>query len=382
MVLGGERFRTIAKTRDFEIQSTIIRNAIFDLVSDSRPSLAIENDTIKKFTQALCYLGGRNSKMLIIDDLPSEKELDTYYENGIGTIVFKSSLKLADGHCLPLYFTPSQVYHLQKLTTPPEPVTFINFDTSRSILLQYHKGMWMHPDERSRFDSIQYWLNLYGSHSDNVSKGRLLRELIAFFRELSRLIDHYQIGIVQGGGPGVMEAAASAAALYNVFSVGVGIAPEEMQKININTNAFLGYSSGSRLIRQQYMDALGHIPIINIGGFGTFEELTITLTSMKLYENQIAPIIIIGEKKGFWQNAMLQIEKIINHKLGKEFITRLIYPCNSYKKVAALIEQYIQSPENWCRDHDISAEDFQKSIIGNAKKRAAFGLITNSMHHS
>lgn len=374
LVIGGDRYREIAKTKDPEIQSTIIRNSINDLVSNSRPSLDFENNTIKNFTRALDYLGGRSGKMLILEDLATEKELDTYYENGIGVVVFKNSLKLASGQTLPLYFTPSQVYHLQKLNTPPEPVTFINYDTSRNILLQYYKGLWMAPEERKRFASIQYWLNLYGSHSEEVSEGLLQQELIAFFRELARLTEKYNIGIVQGGGPGVMEAAASAAALYNIFSVGVGIAPEELQRININTDAFLGYSSGSRLIRQQYMDALGHIPIINIGGFGTFEELTITLTSTKLYENRIAPIIIMGGKEGFWQNAIQQIKKIVASKLGKDFILSLLHPCASYKEVAAVVEEYIESPEQWCRKRNISEADWKKSLAGNIKKRAAFGL--------
>ena len=147
----------------------------------------------------------------------------------------------------------------------------------------------MEPDDWERFNRVRYWFAFYGSHTKEADN-RLTMDLIN--RLAIRLGD--EMGIVHGGGPGLMKEANDLARQHNIMSVGIAIDLEGENQASLTTcDGLIKYKEGLRLARQDHLQKLSNLPIINTGGYGSAEELAITITSMKIHENPLAPIILL-----------------------------------------------------------------------------------------
>ena len=124
------------------------------------------------------------------------------------------------------------------------------------------------------------------------------------------------MGIVHGGGPGLMKEANDLARKHNIMSVGVAIDLEGENQASLTTcDGLMKYKEGLRLPRQDHIQKLSNLPIINTGGYGTAEELAISITSMKLHENPLAPIVLL-DPDNLWEDARNQTIKIAEKKYG------------------------------------------------------------------
>ena len=113
------------------------------------------------------------------------------------------------------------------------------------------------------------------------------------------------------------------------MSVGVAIDLEGENQASLTTcDGLMKYKEGLRLPRQDHIQKLSNLPVINTGGYGTAEELAISITSMKLHENPLAPIVLL-DPDNLWEDARNQTIKIADKKYGPSFAPQLIHSCGT-----------------------------------------------------
>lgn len=133
-------------------------------------------------------------------------------------------------------------------------------------------------------------------------------------RKLGNLLAESGYGVITGGGPGVMEAAARGAYEKNGVSVGLNIQlpmeqhPNPYQSASVSFNYFF--------VRKVSFLKYSTAVIVYPGGFGTLDELSEVLTMVQTGKINLIPIIFVNRK--FWgglirwfKNTMLK-EKMIS----------------------------------------------------------------------
>jgi predicted Rossmann-fold nucleotide-binding protein len=169
------------------------------------------------------------------------------------------------------------------------------------------------------------------------------------------------MGIVHGGGPGLMKEANDLARQHNIMSVGVAIDLEGENQASLTTcDGLIKYREGLRLARQDHLQKLSNLPVVNTGGYGSSEELAITITSMKLHENALAPIILL-DPDNMWDHARKQTLKIAGKKFGPAFIPRLIKSCSTAEDAAKILLGFLENPDQWFRKHKIPKESVDRA---------------------
>lgn len=307
-----------------------------------------KQEAIQKILKNLSIMGGRNSKLWLSNVFPNEEIISTLRHRGIRTFLSdQTELFITDK------FFKGMIDLTHKIDQPCE---FLRFDRKVEKLLTFHHGLFMEPEDKERFDKVRYWFAFYGSHKDKMDEN-----LVMSF--LSKLVTYYDgsMGVIQGSGPGLMKNANSLARLNNVFSAGVGIdLAYKDQKIITSCDGFAAFPSGQRHSRAHTMDKLTSFPIINTGGFGTLEEISSTLTSLKLHENPLAPLIFL-DPQNFWADVLKQIQKIADEDLGQDYIPKLCIPVKTAEEGFRAIQEFTNSPEAWYKKRKIPPEAIQEA---------------------
>ncbi|MCG8549913.1 MAG: LOG family protein, partial [Desulfobacterales bacterium] len=225
---------------------------------------------------------------------------------------------------------------------------FLRYDQSVDKLYTFYHGCFMEPDDKIRFDRIRYWFAFYGSHTkeaDNRLTIDLLKSLAATFGN--------EMGIVHGGGPGLMKESNDIARQYNIMSIGAAIDLEgERQEPLTTCDGLIKYKEGLRLARQDHIQKLSNLPIVNTGGYGSAEELSISITSMKLHENPLTPLILLDPNK-MWQSAQKQIIHIAQQHYGPQFTPNLVKSCRNAKEAIGELSQFLKDPDAWYKKNKI-----------------------------
>lgn len=311
----------------------------------------------------LNVFGGIKGKAVAVSTMPNEDTLSKLKQIGIGTVIFRNAQANPDDSDKKpkmSFFSPEQIQKMMTLTHSKNGGMQFYKQSQRGEWEVFHKGLFMKPENRERFDKARYWFAFYGSHmTGNVENDR--KEVEKFISKLAKKYGG-AMGITNGGGAGIMELANTAALNYQKevedindapFSAAVSIDLSSVGQImSPEADGSIGYTPGNRFPRQHYMDRLSNIAVINAGGFGTFEELTSTICSMKLVENSLAPIILINPD-GKWDAAIDQIKTIIGNNMGPPFIENLVCNCKSYDEAYTVTESFLDDPNQWYEDHDI-----------------------------
>jgi predicted Rossmann-fold nucleotide-binding protein len=235
---------------------------------------------------------------------------------------------------------------------------FLRYDSYTDKLYSFYHGCFMEPDDRERFDRVRYWFAFYGSHTKEADN-KLTIDLIN--RLAIRLGD--EMGIVHGGGPGLMKEANDLARQHNIMSVGIAIDLEGEHQASLTTcDGLIKYREGLRLARQDHLQKLSNLPIINTGGYGSAEELAITITTMKLHENPLAPIILL-DPDNLWKDAQKQNDEIARRKYGPAFTPCLIKSCPNAKEAEQELIRFIGNPDEWYLKNKIPMDNVEKARI-------------------
>ncbi|MCF8077348.1 MAG: LOG family protein [Desulfotignum sp.] len=362
MILNKANFIPIPKALDplGQAQLEIIRNAI--LASTFRKNMPRVpekgNGKFKNTLEKLSVLGGVNSRVFIGRDFPDMDVVDALRTSGLRTfLIQRDNPSFADEY----------VKKMIRLTHSEQAACeFLRYDPDIDKLYTFYHGCFMEPDDRDRFDRVRYWFAFYGSHTSEADN-RLTIDLI---NQLAPKLG-YEMGIVHGGGPGLMKEANDLARQHNLMSVGIAIDLEGENQASLTTcDGLIKYNEGLRLARQDHLQKLSNLPVVNTGGYGSAEELAITITSMKLHENPLAPIILL-DPDNLWDHARKQTLKIAEKKYGPEFMPRLVHSCNTARDAADILMEFLENPDAWYKKCEIPSENVDKARAKTGRIRQA-----------
>lgn len=339
-----------------QAQLEIIRNAVLDsTVRKSTPhSSTPQNGEFTRTLVKLSVLGGVNSRVFIGETFPLPEVLDVFRNSGVRTFLTNSEDPSFD-----------EIY-IQKMIRLTHASTsgceFLRYDAQTDKLFTFYHGCFMEPDDRERFDEVRYWFAFYGSHTKEADN-RLTIDLI---NQLAKTFGH-EMGIVHGGGPGIMKEANDLARQHNIMSVGIAIDLEGESQASLTTcDGLIKYREGLRLARQDHLQKLSNLPIINTGGYGSAEELAITVTSMKIHESLLAPVILL-DPNDLWTHSQKQISAIAKNNYGPSFIPKLIKSCRNAEDAHRELQQFCMNPPAWYKKNDIPAENVEAAWIKSSR---------------
>lgn len=350
MILNKNNFMQITRAIDplGQAQLEIIKNAVVEsTIRKPKPSLPKGgNGELIQTLEKLSVLGGINSRVFIGDTFPSSEVIDVLRNSGVRTFLIDT-----DNPSFEDNYVKKMIRLTHNVTSKCE---FLRYDAATDKLYTFYHGCFIEPDDRERFDAVRYWFAFYGSHTkeaDNQLTINLINRLALKFGS--------EMGIVHGGGPGLMKEANDLARQHNIMSVGIAIDLEGERQLSLTTcDGLIKYSEGLRLARQDHLQKLSNLPIINTGGYGSAEELSITITSMKLHENPLAPVILL-DPDNLWTHMQAQVIEIAKKKFGPLFIPNLVKPCRNADEALQVLLQFCMDPNSWYLEHNIPEQSVQ-----------------------
>ena len=301
-----------------------------------------------KTLEKLSVLGGINSRVFIADTFPSPAVIDALRISGVRTFLINTG-------------NPSfKDNYVKKMITLTHAVAsdceFLRYDAETDKLYTFYHGCFLEPDDRERFDVVRYWFAFYGSHTkeaDNQLTIDLINKLALQFGG--------EMGIVHGGGPGLMKESNDLARQHNIMSVGIAIDLEGERQLSLTTcDGLIKYREGLRLARQDHLQKLSNLPIVNTGGYGSAEELSITITSMKLHENPLAPVILL-DPDNLWAHTQEQVAEIAKNNYGPKFVPNLVKPCRNADDAVEELLNFCIDPNAWYVKNEIPKDSVQKA---------------------
>jgi predicted Rossmann-fold nucleotide-binding protein len=338
MILNKNNFIQIARAIDPEGQAQIeiIKNAVLESTVRKPKHIRLKegNGEFTKTLEKLSVLGGINSRVFIGDTFPSPEVIDALRNSGVRTLLINTGNPS---------FEDDYVKKMIKLThAVTSDCEFLRYDAETDKLYTFYHGCFIEPDDRERFDVVRYWFAFYGSHTKEADN-RLTIDLI------NKLALKFgcEMGIVHGGGPGLMKEANDLARQHNIMSVGIAIDLEGERQLSLTTcDGLIKYREGLRLARQDHLQKLSNLPIVNTGGYGSAEELSITITSMKLHENPLTPVILL-DPHNLWAHMQAQVIEIAKNSYGPLFIPNLVKPCRNADDALFELLQFCMDPNAW-----------------------------------
>ncbi len=361
MILNKNNFNQIARAIDpqGQAQLEIIKNAVVESTvrKPRKPLLQEGNGEFSKTLEKLSVLGGVNSRVFIGDAFPSSEVLDALKASGVRTFLINTGNPS---------FEDDYVKKMIKLThAAASDCEFLRYDAETDKLYTFYHGCFLEPDDRERFDMVRYWFAFYGSHIKEADT-RLTMDLI---NKLAQKLGG-EMGIVHGGGPGLMKEANDLARQHNIMSVGIAIDLEGERQLSLTTcDGLIKYREGLRLARQDHLQKLSNLPIINTGGYGSAEELSITITSMKLHENTLTPIILL-DPDNLWSHFQSQVTEIATNCYGPPFVPNLLKPCRDADAALSELLQFCADPDAWYAKNTIPRHSVQTARTRSRRIRA------------
>ena len=368
LILNKGNFIQVPRALDpkSEAQLEIIKNCLAKS-TQRRHEPAIPKsigDRLKETLGKLSVLGGVNSRVFIGRHFPEREVVDAMRRTGLRTFLIN-----AENPC----FADDDIRHMITLShAGHDRCEFMRYDPAIDKLYSFYHGCFMEPDDWERFDRVRFWFAFYGSHT-KAADNRLTIDLIN--RLALRLGD--EMGIVHGGGPGLMKEANDLARRHNIMSVGIAIELEGENQASLTTcDGLIKYNEGLRLSRQDHLQKLSNLPVINTGGYGSAEELSITITSMKIHENPLAPIILL-DPDNLWEDARKQTQKIADKQYGPAFTPHLVKSCKNADQAETQVIEFLSDPDRWYKKNKIPVQSVAKARIKSERIRHSFLHMEN-----
>ncbi|MBR2344289.1 MAG: TIGR00730 family Rossman fold protein [Lentisphaeria bacterium] len=168
-------------------------------------------------------------------------------------------------------------------------------------------------------------------------------------RQLGKLLTEAQYGVITGGGPGIMEAAARG--VHENGGVSIGLNIELPMEQNPNAYQTTSMSFNYFFVRKVCFLKYSMAFIVYPGGFGTLDELSEVLTMVQTGKINLIPIIFVNKK--FWGGLVNWFkDTLINEKMispedvdlirvvdTAEEAVDYLKECHRYGKRGTVIEQ-------------------------------------------
>ncbi|HVA10933.1 MAG TPA: hypothetical protein VNG32_02080 [Candidatus Dormibacteraeota bacterium] len=253
----------------------------------------------------------------------------------------------------------------------------------------HRSGLWTTPAAAERMEELDLVIAMYGSHFDSISNA-LKPQIEAFVQDLIKLVPVKHLGFVHGNMAGIMEIADDLARQFGLMSLGVGLELSALgqHETNLLCDGFLFLDSHERLYRQEKLDKFNTISIFNVGGFGTLEELAITVCTHKLLSSLPAPNILVDPDR-LYVNAEDMISEISkrrslnlgNHRidlskspLGQPWVSNIVHRVTNYKEAAALIKRFWHDPKKYWLQAGIPPTDIAVAYSKHLEMMEQMGM--------
>ncbi|MBI4792516.1 MAG: Rossmann fold nucleotide-binding protein [Deltaproteobacteria bacterium] len=315
---------------------------------------------LRGFVETLELVGGAQTlrKVFVSHEFPATDTLRVLKRNNVGVFIGRSirpSETPANG--LPdrppgawhnIYFGQTTYETFCDLSAR-EGARFymIVGDGKEKHVREFHRGFWMTREGKEKMADVHTMIAMFGSHVEGTD-AILTEQIHQFFDQLS---DVPEIGgcfaVCHGSGPGVMRIADDAAA-----------------------------DNSARHMRQNILDRTSLFKIYNIGGMGTFEELLIAITNLKLFESLPAPHIFVdpfglGENGAhLWESTLAQLKTASSLKtigthivrLAPAWVSNFCHVVRDYDAVLAIIADFARDPVTYWTKAGISDQDLLQAF--------------------
>jgi predicted Rossmann-fold nucleotide-binding protein len=280
--------------------------------------------------------------------------------------------------------------------------TSIGWQTEGKLLQMHKSGLWVKPNMAERLAELELVFAMYGSHKEVIGEA-LSKQIRNFVKSLGSNLDYNRdnLAIAHGNGPGVMNEAHSAAVLEHLMSIGVAIDVENLGQgqLNFGPDAVAFFKSQDRLYRQLMLDVFNTISIFNIGGFGSLEEIAITMTTQKLYESLPTPKILIQDEppygvsraahRGVYSSipelvsAISDTNEIViagqvidlkDSRLGPKWISPTLHLVDSYDEAFEIIVGFLNNPAAYWEKAGISQRYISLALHNQTKTLESIGF--------
>lgn len=240
-------------------------------------------------------------------------------------------------------------------------------------LRELYKGVFLKPEAKDRFDKVRdggLVIPMFGASVESLN-GLLADQIDSFAKGIKEKDPH--TAIIEGNGPGVMEMSSIAAQKEGLFTIGLGMDFEEKGETPRFTNdAIVLFKQGEIEWRQTFMENFSAIPIINLGGVGTFYEIILPLLRQKINSSLPVPIILVDPTKtDFYQPIIEQAENMTKSQLGEtavsrtlapEWISKVLKPVGNYEEAREIIEKFLKDPQAFWRQIGTTPEQIESAL--------------------
>lgn len=375
-------------------QNRIVYEAVRGTITSGVHQGAQIDSDLRRFAETLDLVGGAQNlrKAFITHTFPTTDTLRLLRHNNVGVFIGRS---IREGetqengiHCHPLLPPPDNVYFggatyetFCEMSCREDVRFYMLFgQNDKRHLREFHRGFWMTREGKERIADTHTMIAMFGSHIDGT-EGVLSQQIHDFFEQLHsvpEIGDHF--AVCHGSGPGVMKIADDTAADLGILRIGVGIDSEKIgQRANLEPPILLNFNNSARHMRQNILDRTSLFKIYNIGGMGTFEELLIAVTNLKLFESLPAPHIFVdpfglGENGAhLWQSTLEQLQTVsMTKKIGSysvrlapAWVPSFCHVVPDYKAVLEIIAGFVHDPVSYWQKAGIPDQDLLQAW-GNA----------------
>jgi hypothetical protein len=164
-------------------------------------------------------------------------------------------------------------------------------------------------------------------------------------QQLAQKLLEADISILNGGGPGIMEAASCAmdlSKIKNAKSIGIGVTGlKEMHNPCVHEYFELNYFFARKWLLTRYSKAF----IVFPGGFGTLDELAEVITLIQTKQSPRVPIVLFGVE--YWDDFMVWVKKeALEHGLIAKEDLALFTLTDDLEQVFCLVRDECKIPHS------------------------------------
>ena len=245
----------------------------------------------------------------------------------------------------------------------------IGWDNQGEMRTFHRSGLWVRPEDVSRIEQLDLVIAMYGTHRKAVDR-ELKPKIEPFFQQLTSLMPAQHLAITHGNGPGVMRMSDVLARQQGMMSLVVGIEVEGQEEGPdiLMPNGIAHFKDSERLYRQQRMDKLRILSVINPGGDGTIEETAINVCTNKLNSAIPGPTIIVDPPGDYFAPIVAQFAQASNrrtvHLFGKNvnisktpfaqpWVTNTIHHVRDYEEAFVVIQGFWKDPAGYWDKADV-----------------------------
>ncbi|CCD94416.1 hypothetical protein BRAO375_3550002 [Bradyrhizobium sp. ORS 375] len=388
------------------------REGIRALILDRSKEQGDESILLKA---ANCFgLESLEDLMFVSNDLPNTANLFWLRDQGVRTFVFRELMQNARyGTQISAKIFMDGYLHQAIHELSRTGVNFVQLIELPSRELQarvFSNGFWCLPEARRRAGRITTFVNMYGWARDELLP-HSEKEVEVLFLKLREFVGQEHLGVMHGKGAGYMGLSDRLARKLSIASVGVGIDLEKIGEIpNFEADLALDFWSEERAYRQKIMDQLGLLKIFNIGGYGTLEEVAITLSSYKLLESFPAPVVLVDESASkvfrydrgtplttsqhLWSRLKEHIENIScisqftyptgrsidvsRTPLGPRWMKNVVHLVSSYAEATHVLLNFLRHPETYWKSIEISPAELEVCSQNYRARLQNYGFVPPS----